>query len=255
MALDRSGGITMRMSRRSVLHGIGGVEYSYTGTFDSYGNASQGYLVLKTSGTLSIKGTVDLCLVGGGGKGENAHTSSGGGGGGAGGYVQNYLAQELDDSFTVTIGAGSTGSDGGQSKVGTAYTANGGNDGGGGSKETRYVGGVGRGTAGDGGHSSTPATGGENGIYPWNDSVNFASFQVSGCGGGGGNVAVGGSGGAGGGGNGGSGASSPPTTGTAGTDNTGGGGGGGARRSSSSASYGGNGGTGVVIICWGYNHS
>lgn len=253
----------MRMSRRAVLHGIGGggVSFSYTGTFDSFGDETQGFLVLKTSGTLTIKGTVDLCLVGGGGRGYKGwHTSGGtsvtywrGGGGGAGGYVSNYTGQDINDDLTVTIGAGSSveGSVGGQTSVGASFTANGGN-----SPNVYQAAVTGRGTSGKGGAASTTdATSGEDGIYPWDDSVNFSGYRVSGCGGGGATyLTEGGLGGAGGGGDGGIIGS---LNGTPGTANTGGGGGGGKVSGSSSSpafNAGSNGGSGVVFICWGYTH-
>ncbi len=245
----------MRMSRRAVLHGIGGVEYSYTGTFDSYGNASQGYLVLKTSGTLTIKGTVDLCLVGGGGSGgRSGHYYSGGGG--AGGYVENFLSQNLSGNYTVTIGAGAvaTGTaDAGTTSVGTAYTALYGTRCGLGTQQSVHGPVTGRGTGAKGRWSNGDGASGEDGVYPWDDSTNFASYRVSGTGGAGGFRGSGGSacvGGAGGAGGGGAGGSSAARTGIAGTANTGGGGGGGGYYSS--GAYGGNGGTGVVFVRWGY---
>lgn len=251
----------MRMSRRMAIGGIGGggVSLSYTGDYDYFGNTAQGFAVLKTSGVLTIHGTVDLCLVGGGGRGYNGYTVAGsvsswqGGGGGAGGFVENHLAQALNGDVAVTIGAGSTvqGSAGGQTKIGTSYTANGGN-----SPAARQVSITGRGTSGqgaNGGYSGTDATQGEDGVYPWNDSANFSSYRVSGCGGGGNNFSNDSApGGAGGGGDGGY-----RTDGEAGTANTGGGGGGGGTYGSSSSpspKSGGNGGSGVVFICWGYNH-
>ena len=245
MASDRSGGITMRASRRAVLYGIGGgVEYSYTGTYDPYGDASQGYLVLKTSGTLTIKGTVDLCLVGGGGKGYGNNDNDAGGGGGAGGYVTNYTAQKLSGSYSVTIGEGAStqGVAGGQTSIGTTFTADGG------TSATGSAGAVGRGAGGKGG-TSTAAVAGEAGVYPWGDSTNFASHQISGCGGGGSRYDAGfgpKAGSAGGGGSGGD-----RGEGVAGGTNKGGGGGG-AGAVYNKRYAGGNGGSGVVFVRWGY---
>lgn len=251
--------------RRRMLESLSNkVIFSYTGSYDFSGDEYKGYLILKTSGTLTIKGVVDLCLVGGGGRGYKGwHTPGGtttsywrGGGGGAGGFVSNYTEQDLNDDFTVTIGAGSSteGSAGGQTSVGASFTANGGN-----SPSAYQVAAVGRGTSGSGSASSSVNGGnGEDGVYPFNDATNFASYRVSGCGGGGvGGIAgvtsgEGGSGGSGGGGNGGT-----RDVGNSGTANTGGGGGGGGvAGSSSSPSWknGGNGGSGVVFICWGYTH-
>jgi len=238
----------MRMSRRAVLYGIGGgVDYSYTGTYDSYGDTSHGYLVLKTSGTLSIKGTVDLCLVGGGGKGAQGSKSGygSGGAGGAGGYVQNHVTQELNGDYAVTIGAGSTSTAaGGVTSVSGSYTANGGTS----AQTSSSV--TGRGTSGNGGTKGAYSTSGEDGIFPWNDATNFSAFRVSGCGGGAIRNTIGtpGSGGAGGGGNGGG----SGQAGTAGSANTGGGGGGGNGGDAVSSKVGGNGGSGVVLVRWGY---
>lgn len=231
--------------RRMLEAAASGVSFAYTGTYDSYGDALQGYLVLKTSGTLSIKGKVDLCLVGGGGKGYKG-TSSYGGGGGAGGFVSNYTEQGLHGDFTVTIGAGSSTETtaGGQTSVGV-LTANGGNS------PTGRVGAIGRGTGGNGVSSLYDPSNGEDGVYPWDDNTNFSGYRVSGCGGGGSDSAHAlGAGGSGGGGDGGQ---SSPYTGSPGIANTGGGGGGG--RYGEYNYVGGNGGSGVVIICWGYNHS
>jgi len=231
------------MSRRAVLHGIGGgVSLSYTGTYDYFGDAKQGYAVLKSSGTLTINGTVDICLVGGGGKGGPG--GSGSGGGGAGGFVENYTAQSLNGNFSVTIGAGSTtqGAAGGATSVGATYTANGGNS------ATSRAGASGRGNGGAGAISFTAGYKGDDGIFPWGDSVNFASYRVSGCGGGGGTGGISaGNGGAGGGGKGGGSSSAP--NGAVGAANTGGGGGGAYNKSGAT---GGSGGSGVVLVRWGY---
>jgi hypothetical protein len=233
----------MDIRRRMLEAAANGVSFAYTGTFDSFGDGSQGFLVLKTSGTLTIAGTVDLCLVGGGGKGRTA-VSTKGGGGGAGGFVQNFLDQELDGNLLVTIGAGSTtqGSAGEQTKVGTSYTANGGN-----SPTSSQVSVTGRGTSGMGASSGGAGTNGEDGVFPFDDSVNFSGYCVSGCGGGGAAAKPCGLGGTGGGGNGGN-----QSAGTPGAVNTGGGGGGGAHFYT--YYVGGNGGSGVVFICWGYTH-
>lgn len=246
--------------RRRMLESLSNkVIFSYTGSYDFSGDEYKGYLILKTSGTLSIKGTVDLCLVGGGGRGANgdqdgsgASADYDGGAGGAGGYVNNYFAQELDTSLSVVVGAGSTSeySAGAQTTVGATYTASGGKS------AYNKTAAVGRGTSGNGGHKyagggSGIPSGGENGVFPWNDSANFSTYQVSGCGGGGGAITGnGGAGGSGGGGNGG-GNGGAASIGSPGTPNTGGGGGGGSGKDSKS---GGNGGSGVVLICWGYTH-
>lgn len=232
-----------------------GVTFAYTGTYDSFGDASQGYLVLKTSGTLTIKGTVDLCLVGGGGKGYKGWITGSiksGGAGGCGGYVENFISQELNGDYSVTIGAGSSteGAAGGATQIGSSYTANGGNSGG----ATVYNGANGRGLSGYGAYTNDGAThkvggNGEDGVFPWNDSTNFSGNRVSGCGGGGAAspTYTQGSGGAGGGGDGGG----YNALGNSATENTGGGGGGSSYQKRTTGN-GGNGGSGVVFVRWGY---
>lgn len=253
----------MDIRRRMLESAASGVSLSYTGDYDYFGDPVKGFAVLKTSGTLTIKGTVDLCLVGGGGKGHRGDYTSPnyrGGGGGAGGYVSNYIVQELDGDFFVTVGAGSStqGSPGGQTSVGASYTANGGTS----PSSTPNVNAAvtGRGTSGQGAiyrsDAKFPGFAGENGVYPWDDSTNFSSYRVSGCGGGGGyssSTTYGpGAGGLGGGGNGGR-ASDGTLNGLGypGADNTGGGGGG-ASSSNRTNGNGGNGGSGVVFVRWGY---
>lgn len=132
--------------------------------------------------------------------------------------------------------------------MGTLYTANGGTT----NNSVRYSV-TGRGTSGAGNPSGTS---GEDGVFPWDDAVNFADFQVSGCGGGASTMRYDGeSGGAGGGGKGG-GNENDWTSGSSGTANTGGGGGGGSSgRDKDDRCNGGNGGSGVVFICWGYKHT
>lgn len=174
------------------------------------GDGSAGYMEFYTSGTLTWLGdkrpsAIDAFCVGGGGGGANTRqTTDGafyGGGGGAGGYTSKGLSKALPASLLVSIGAGgagatgwgmNTGSDGGNTSIGSLCTANGG--GGGGRTDSRdwmgSVGGTGGSAGGNGGrgyHNSVSSlyrggTGGADGGDAINTHVGHSTDVGSGQG-------------------------------------------------------------------------
>lgn len=96
--------------------------HTYSGTYELYGTASKGYMILKDSGTLTFKTRkeVDVFLLGGGGAGCK-HYDYGWGGAGGSGYTKTILARNITaGDVTVTIGAGGVGGTSGQSRPFTA---------------------------------------------------------------------------------------------------------------------------------------
>ena len=214
-------------------------------------------------------------IVGGGGGGGSL-----GGGGGGGGVLQGVLEVTPGNGYTVTIGAGGsgspnyylTGTNGGDSLF-NGLTALGG--GVGGSYDPYYVGGTGGsgggssqaqpgglGTAGQGYDGGTPAGNrvgggggaggaggalGEGGVGLASSILGYPNYYAGGGGGGAWNGAY--SGGAGGAGGGGNGSPQPsPSHGFPGTANTGGGGGGGGFWGGVPFGTGGAGGSGVLVL-------
>ncbi len=232
-----------------------------TGASTVYGNKKQGYMMITSSGTLTVKsrGYVDIFLVGGGSSGYGGVQGSPGYGGGAG-YtktVNRFLLAR--GTYSIMIGAGGATSSsginsGGYTQFGTDSTnrANGGSNsdggsGGGGIGGVNNVwGGVGgtdggngwrlvylgealgyesRAAAGTGQHTTTRAFGGDIALF---NAVLFAGGG-NGCG------------------------CDASRNGYPATPNTGNGGGGrGYHAGGSSANTGGAGGSGICMIRWGY---
>ena len=254
-----------------------------------YIDATQGWIAFNGFSTPPVGAySVEYLLVaGGGGGGSVASSTPGGGGGGAGGLLTTSTSFIPGTSYTVTLGAGGSGTsasygfNGGNSAIVTINTSIGG--GGGGGWNTTYpngqAGGSGgggaysqagnSGTAGqgnNGGAGETPnqagGGGGGAGQVGGNASAgtggrggNGASYSISGTavtyaggGGGGGGTTNGQPGGVGG--SGGGGAGGPwGTQGVSATANTGGGGGGcGGYNTSVTFVNGGNGGSGIAVI-------
>ena len=242
---------------------------TYTGGYEIAGDASKGYMTLKTSGTLTLcNGTYDVCLVAGGTSGGNAsgcNMAGHSGAGGNGGEVLNKIAISLAGNYAITIGNGGKASDafisGEQSTFDTLYTARPNQGSAGGSCITNYAGSF------DGFNNGNP---GQDGKYAFGDST----FKKYGAGGGSGDFTCtnyttqffyGGTGGNYGGGTGGraynerniyNNLENYNTPGENGAANTGSGGGG-----SGALSYAGDwayysnqgaGGSGVCLIRWGY---
>lgn len=155
--------------------------------------------------------SIEYLVIAGGGSGTAGVVNvRQGGAGGAGGYLTSTISQTLNESVTVTVGAGGAASTNqGSNSVFNQITSIGGGHGS-------------SGTGGSGGGGSNAAGG-----FATAGQGNDGSSGTTGRGGGGG-----GAGGAGG-------------AGTAGTVNTGSGGGGG---SSSGSSAGGAGGSGLVVL-------
>jgi len=238
----------------------------------------QGLIRGAWSGTTSSNAPkyLEYLVVAGGGAGGTNQDS---GGGGAGGLLQGLLPITLGTSYTVTVGAGGTTSNGSNSVLGNITALgggyggllngngnSGGSGGGGGGSSSSTTGGqgtAGQGNAGGSGAATFPSGGGggagtvglnanNSSKYSGNGGAGIAS-SISGtlttyAGGGGGGGYAGGtnvgynSGGVGGGGNGYMGSS---TGGTSGGANTGGGGGG---NGDSYGSVAGSGGSGIVIV-------
>jgi hypothetical protein len=229
----------------------------------------------------SLNYLVEFLVVAGGGGTANGGGSEGSGGGGAGGYIASSANMIPLSAYTVTVGAGGSGSTTsapggvGSNSVFNTTTATGGGNGGRGTSASGVIGGNGgsgggsgayytaaggSGTSGQGnnggaGNSGSPsytggggggagAAGSNGGLAGGNGGIgaNWQSLGTYYAGGGGGGAHPSGSaGGTGGAGGGGNGGLN--TSGTAGTANTGGGGGG-----SGGSANGANGGSGVVII-------
>jgi hypothetical protein len=246
------------------------------------------YHIFRSSGTFTPATalTCDYLVVAGGGAG-----GQGGGGGGAGGYLTSLGGSPLSvtaTAYTVTIGAGGTGSSSsanppaanqtsGTNSVFGAITATGGGRGGsydvtsganGGSGGGGTDGGFGTGTSGQGNNGGVGAfvsggggggasaaggvgnssTNGGNGGAGQSNSITGTSVTYAG-GGGGAAWSTRGSAGTGGAGGGGNGTNTNATA-QSGTANTGGGGGGGGFTQGGSPPFGtsGNGGSGIVVV-------
>lgn len=239
------------------------MDFSYTGKYSIEGSIYKDWVIcLWESGELTFtklgtaKNGIEVFIVGGGAGGNPAYNTDRGGGGGGGGYTKTSTIIPTVGTYLIDIGSGGTSGLNGNPTTAFGLTANGGNAGG-----THGAGGTGTGKGGNGAFGNTSsganaelATGGEDGVYAFEDSTAYIPDlgigYKFGAGGGGAsiknaqNVYSGGdtSGGASGGGNGGA-----RTTGSDGADNSGGGGGGGGVNGSSTYS-GGKGGSGVVII-------
>lgn len=238
------------------------------GFYEGYNGTTWQKFTTVNEGSYTISYVI---VAGGGGGGSNA-----GGGGGGGGTVINTLTAIPGTVFSVTIGAGGSGSSNGSNSYisgiatatgggagGSAGPSNGasGGSGGGGSSFGNTSGGAGiPGQGNNGGGSASNGAGGGGGAGAGGGSGSYptggaggagATLTITGtttyvAGGGGGAVEYyqPGSGGAGGVGGGGAGAATG-ASGTAGTVNTGGGGGGGG---AGPGNAGGNGGSGVTYL-------
>ena len=264
--------------------------------------AAQAAADLRSGGPITaIPGVEYLVIAGGGGGGGDGHTT-GGAGGGAGGYrssvqgessggnstVESTLTISKDETYSIVIGAGGTGStsrsnngsDGQPSVFGSItalgggrashYQNVGGYDGGsggggnyngaGGSGEANqgHAGGVGQGAGVGTGNRIGGGGGGAGGVggNSGNGGIGISSLitgtSIERAGGGGGGTWAGGTAGTttGGGGNGGS-PTNQNVNGFSATQNTGGGGGGGTVGGSDyDSANGGDGGSGIVIIAY-----
>lgn len=244
--------------RRLIIASSGGgnIIPSFTGNYELFGDATQGYMRLLSDGEITCNGVYDLCLVGGGYKGGlDAKKANGG----RGGNVLNTFGRELKGLFAITIAPQTTGNTPDNTLFGSLSSANG----------------VAGGNAG-----TVPTTGnngnnGKDGIYIFDDET-FG--KIAGGGGSGGYAQgysttdrAGGVGGAVGGGAGGNVDTNRKRykedgeyyyeyyckkyDGSDGTPNTGGGGGGGGYSTSfivERQSISGKGGSGVIYIRWGY---
>ncbi len=242
----------MRMSRRMGLNSI--VRFKipeFSGTYAVSGDKKKGYMVCKTSGTLTFdtQCVVDIFVIGGGASGGGKPNAGGlGPGGGASGYMLTKKQITVaPGSYSVTIGAGAaenskqTPQEGGQTGItigGVTVSA----DGGSGITNGSFAGGA----------ENNDTTGSRNG-YPGTESnkraFDDASFPAYGGGGGGSAVysnGYRGTGGAAGTPGGGRGAGNDGSR-TAGVANTGGGGGGACWATGAA------GGSGVLIVRWGYD--
>lgn len=239
-----AGVVTSRSATLSVLSAI--PNFTYSGSYEIIDDGNGDWRVkLKTSGKLRFSslgkgnGNIDVFLVGAGGGGGGDY-----GAGGGGGYTKTAagIAVKTATDYTITIGAGVNGGDGGTTSA-FNQTAEGGK------KGDPTNGGIG-GSGGGGGASSTTGqrggNGGSNGgnggagygsggkgqgtstreFYPIDNNTGATLY----AGGGGGYQGNGGAGGGGG-------------SATNGTNNTGGGGGGVKSGASSKA-----GGSGIVVI-------
>lgn len=210
--------------------------FSYTGAYRTQSDGNYWYILLLTSGTLTLqyaKSGVDVGCVGGGGS-SACHlqkANPAGGSGGGGGYIATGTAAiAAGQGYAVSIGEGGAvpvawhpGNDGGATSAFGIIAQGGKGAGTPGWKESGTPG-AGTGAGGTGGKDMHIAgTQGENG----QDLFGLGLYGAGG-GGGGGGWAAGGSGGADGGGAGGAGGSPgyDGANGTAGTANTGGGAGG-----------------------------
>ena len=243
----------MRMSRRMGLNSIVRFKIpAFSGTYVISGDKRKGYMVCKTSGTLTFdtKCVVDIFVIGGGASGGGKPNSGGlGPGGGASGYMLTKKQITVaPGSYSVTIGAGAaenskqTPQAGGQTGVtigGVTVSA----DGGSGITNGSFAGGA----------ANNDTTGNRNG-FPGTASnkraFDDASFPLYGGGAGGAAYYTSskyqGTGGAAGTPGGGRGAGNDGSR-TAGVANTGGGGGG------ACWATGAPGGSGVLIVRWGYD--
>lgn len=237
-------------------------KFTYTGTYNA---RKDGVVELLTSGTITFlnSAVIDLFLVGGGGRGAypaSVYNRPSGKGGGGGGYTQTIKKVKVaaNQSFSVTIGAGSVSNfePGGSTTFGD-YSVKGGESGamennsdtaaggpgakggsgGGAGVTSRSDYGAGGSDGGDGENSSNTTTNGGTGQGSTTREFEEANGKLYAGGGGGGRYMISTTpvvspGGAGGGGNGGwvgeDGKGLYQTAG-AGGENTGGGGGGGAR--------------------------
>ena len=261
----------------SVSSGGGSPTFSATGGTKSTSGAYT-YHLFTGNGTFTPNGsgTVEIIVVGGGGKGGTLNTDGkgaygSGGGGGGGRYLLSTGVAVTAQAYAVVIGSGATdyGTTGGTSNIGALASAAGGSSGRNDDvSSTQYGAG---GTApsgagspcrwvptplGSGGGASNSTNGGTAGASSGVGGVGAAgivnSFPVgpsgfSGGGGGGGSTS-GGAGGTYGGGLGRIIGQNSPPAGVAGTANTGGGGGAGGGDIFGGAGQSGNGGTGVVIV-------
>ena len=130
----------MRMSRRMGLNSIVRFKIpAFSGTYAVSGDKRKGYMVCKTSGTLTFdtKCVVDIFVIGGGASGGGKPNAGGTGpGGGASGYMQTRKQIAVTPgSYPVAIGSGAAESSkqtpqaGGQTSVtigGEIITADGG---------------------------------------------------------------------------------------------------------------------------------
>jgi len=286
-------------AQRDALTSVAGdmIYNSDDGTIDFYNGTAW---TSSSPSTFSVP--IEYLIIAGGGAGGATGPAANnyGGGGGAGGYRNSYASENSGDSsgtetvvnltkntsYTVTIGAGGTGtytvngtgrngtdsslwnitSDGGGAGGGLqtgGWTA--GINGGSGGAASEGNGTVGLGTTNQGGDGGTVAADGCGGGGGASGNGSNGSVNTGGTGGNGlpssitgSSVTRGGGGGGSGanvwasGGTGGGGAANKNGNATSGTVNTGGGGGGAGQNNSGSYS-GGNGGSGVVILRWATN--
>lgn len=214
--------------------------FTYDGDYETKSDADYWYILLKSSGTLTLsrKKTVDAILIGGGGAGQNGTASSRRGGGS--GYNQQPEGVELaaKTEYVVVIGDGAArgSNQTGEATTAFGYTANGGHSG--------QNGGAGTAQGGANYSDSSDGAGGDGFLLFDTELLGW----VCGAGGGGSATAdlvVNPPGGKGGGGNGGY----LAFGGSDGEANTGGGGGAGGYNSGQELSgSGGAGGNGLVVI-------
>lgn len=251
----------MRDRRRMLLSQLGGASFAiptFDGSHAIFGDEKQGYIECYSSGTITFPkaGKVDVCIVGGGGKGGTGSGVGNGsptvwtyssGKGGDGGKIATYFnIAVIPHGYNIQIGSAASNS------VFDGYSSSGGS--------VLASGGVAVTVSGETAPSPSYWVGNKG-----NDAPHiFSDSRFPQYGGGGGSGALtwgvvravsGGAGGILGGGSGASATSKTPyyTDGTAGSANTGGGGGGtaysGGNGSRGTAQQGG---SGIVIIRWGY---
>lgn len=238
--------------------------FSYTGDYNTYGDANKGWIEMLTSGTLTISGDVfDVYLLGNGSTGSKGTSAVGsasatGGKGGKGGSCYEYFGEELNGEYAVTIAGDGSNT---RTAVGTLdiprlhFPSHG--------DYTKIIHGAdgGAGAISKGGNTDATGKKGGDGRQPFADaspmSQGHAAQKLGAGGGGGGSSSSSGKKSQGAGGTYGGGAGAPHVGGKAssGRANTGSGGGGGAGRSGTNfADNGtpGSGGTGIAIVRWGY---
>jgi len=236
--------------------------YEYSGTHNPVTDDTYWYIEFKSSGTFKLTSdspTIDVFLVGGGGGGGVNHL----GGGGGGGYTKTYknIPLTAGSEYSVTIGAGGTVGQRGETTKFSTYEVEGGypgrgaysdgddiphgGNGGSGGGASEYGGAAGDGGSDGGNGGSTGYGGGSLGGTGQGSTTRAFGEEngklYAGGGGGGAHTDVGGSAGKGGDGGGASGSDVGP--GYSAQPNTGGGGGG-----CKTWSQGGSGGSGIVII-------